>query len=122
MLWAAPFNEQHSAIIKLMLYSKIYGSHFYESYNTSYRFSENFFSIVEMDEHGKVMLQKTLKRAQVLPFLAHPIISNLWNRIKTASEQILIYYRELAKQVRHNPVSKRLLTIPGVGKKVKESK
>jgi transposase len=53
-----------------------------------------------------------------LPFIARQIIANLWDRIKIASEQILFYDRELAKQVRQNPVAKRLLTIPGVGEQV----
>jgi len=53
-----------------------------------------------------------------LPFLARQIISDLWQRINIASSQILFYDRELAKQVRHNPVAKRLLTIPGVGEQV----
>jgi transposase len=29
------------------------------------------FSLVGMDQHGKVVLRKTLKRAQLLPFIAH---------------------------------------------------
>lgn len=53
-----------------------------------------------------------------LPPLARQMIANLWERIKIASEQILSYDRELAKQVRHNPVAKRLMTIPGVGEQV----
>jgi len=53
-----------------------------------------------------------------LPALARQIILHLWERIKTASEQILAYDRELGKQARHHPVAKRLLTIPGVGEQV----
>ncbi len=53
-----------------------------------------------------------------LPFLARQLIANLWDRIKMASEQILFFDRELAKQARHNPVAKRLLSIPGVGEQV----
>lgn len=53
-----------------------------------------------------------------LPMLARQMITNLWERIKIANEQILYYDRELGKQARHNPVSKRLLTIPGVGEQV----
>jgi transposase len=53
-----------------------------------------------------------------LPMLARQIITNLWERIKIANEQVLFYDRELGKQARHNPVSKRLLTIPGVGEQV----
>lgn len=53
-----------------------------------------------------------------LPLVARHIIANLWDRIKIASEQILFYDRELAKQARHNPAAKRLLTIPGVGEQV----
>ena len=53
-----------------------------------------------------------------LPALARQIITNVWDRIKNAREQILFYDRELAKQVKHNPVAKRLLTIPGVGEQV----
>jgi len=53
-----------------------------------------------------------------LPLLARQIITNLWDRIKITSEHILSYDRELAKQARHNPVAKRLLTIPGVGEQV----
>ena len=50
--------------------------------------------------------------------LARHMITNLWDRIKIANEQILFYDRELGKQARHNPVAKRLLTIPGVGEQV----
>jgi transposase len=50
--------------------------------------------------------------------LARQMITNLWERIKVANEQVLFYDRELGKQARHNPVSKRLLTIPGVGEQV----
>ena len=53
-----------------------------------------------------------------LPALARQIITNVWDRIKNAREQILFYDRELAKQVKLNPVAKRLLTIPGVGEQV----
>lgn len=53
-----------------------------------------------------------------LPMLARQIITKLWERIKIANEQILYYDRELGKQARRNPVSKRLLTIPGVGEQV----
>jgi transposase len=53
-----------------------------------------------------------------LPMLARQMITNLWERINIANEQILFYDRELGKQARHNPVSKRLLTIPGVGEQV----
>jgi transposase len=50
--------------------------------------------------------------------LARQMITNLWDRIKIASEQILFYDRELHKQAHHNAVAKRLLTIPGVGEQV----
>ncbi len=53
-----------------------------------------------------------------LPMLARQMITNLWERIKIASEQILFYDRELRKQAHHHPVAKRLLTIPGVGEQV----
>lgn len=53
-----------------------------------------------------------------LPMLARQMITNLWERIKIASEQILFYDRELRRQARHHPVAKRLLTIPGVGEQV----
>jgi transposase len=53
-----------------------------------------------------------------LPMLARQMITNLWERIKIANEQILFYDRELGKQARHNPAAKRLLTIPGVGEQV----
>ena len=53
-----------------------------------------------------------------LPMLARQMITNLWERIKVANEQVLFYDRELGKQARRNPVSKRLLTIPGVGEQV----
>ncbi len=43
------------------------------------------------------------------------MIGKLWDRIKIANEQILFYDRELHKQAHHHPVTKRLLTIPGVG-------
>lgn len=50
--------------------------------------------------------------------LARQMISNLWDRIKIANEQVLFYDRELHKQAHHHPVAKRLLTIPGVGEQV----
>ena len=53
-----------------------------------------------------------------LPMLARQMITNLWERIKIASEQILFYDRELRKHAHHNAVAKRLLTIPGVGEQV----
>jgi len=53
-----------------------------------------------------------------LPALARQIIWHLWERIKTANEQILAYDRELSRQATHHPVAKRLLTIPGVGEQV----
>jgi transposase len=53
-----------------------------------------------------------------LPMLARQMISNLWERIKIANEQILFYDRELRKQAHHNATAKRLLTIPGVGEQV----
>lgn len=53
-----------------------------------------------------------------LPMLARQMITNLWQRINVANEQVLFYDRELRKQAHHNPVSKRLLTIPGVGEQV----
>ncbi len=53
-----------------------------------------------------------------LPMLARQMISNIWERIKVTNEQILFYDRELRKQAHHNPVAKRLLTIPGVGAQV----
>lgn len=56
-----------------------------------------------------------------LPTLARQIISNLWERIKIANEQILFYDRELFRQAHHHAVAKRLLTIPGVGEQVASS-
>jgi transposase len=53
-----------------------------------------------------------------LPDLARKMISNIWVRIKIANAEILEYDRELGRQARHNPVAKRLLTIPGVGEQV----
>ncbi|MES2824242.1 MAG: IS110 family transposase, partial [Pseudomonadota bacterium] len=53
-----------------------------------------------------------------LPIAARQIILNLWDRIKIANEHILSYDRELRKQAHHHPVSKRLMTIPGVGEQV----
>lgn len=56
-----------------------------------------------------------------LPMLARQMISNLWDRIKIANEQILFYDRELFRQTHHHAVAKRLLTIPGVGEQVASS-
>lgn len=56
-----------------------------------------------------------------LPMLARQMISNLWDRIKIANEQILFYDRELFRQAHHHAVAKRLLTIPGVGEQVASS-
>ena len=53
-----------------------------------------------------------------LPMLARQMINHLWERIKIANDQILLYDRELRKQAHHHPVGKRLLTIPGVGEQV----
>lgn len=53
-----------------------------------------------------------------LPHLARTMIANIWARIKIANEEILGYDRELGKQARHNPIAKRLMTIPGVGEQV----
>ena len=50
-----------------------------------------------------------------LPDLARQIIADLWQRIRTANEQILAYDRELARLVREDERAKRLMTIPGVG-------
>lgn len=53
-----------------------------------------------------------------LPDLARRIIADLWERIRCANDQILAYDRELARQVRQDPVATRLMTIPGVGEQV----
>ena len=50
-----------------------------------------------------------------LPDLARQIIADLWQRIRTANEQVLAYDRELAGLVREDARAKRLMTIPGVG-------
>ena len=53
-----------------------------------------------------------------LPILARHIISDLFERIKQANEQILGYDREMSRLGREDENAKRLMSIPGVGELV----
>lgn len=72
---------------------------------------------------GRYAAQQTIPRIledaeNGLPMLTRRMIQDLWERVKTANEQILAYDRELAAMVRQNEQAKRLMTIPGVGEQV----
>jgi len=53
-----------------------------------------------------------------LPLMARQIIRDIWLRIKQVNDSIHAYDKELANLVKHNPIAKRLMTIPGVGEQV----
>ncbi len=53
-----------------------------------------------------------------LPKLTRQLISDLWQRIQQANDQVLAYDRELARIVREDENARRLMTIPGVGEQV----